>query len=42
MTESTTSRHIQISTIKDRSLFPNLRAALTVAALLAATIGARA
>jgi outer membrane protein assembly factor BamD len=42
MTESTTSRHIQIFTIKDRSLFPNLRAALTVAALLAATIGARA
>ena len=42
MTESTTSRHIQISTIKDRSLFSNLRAALTLAALLAATIGARA
>jgi outer membrane protein assembly factor BamD len=42
MTLSTTSRHVQISTIKDRSLFPNLRAALTVAALLAATIGARA
>jgi outer membrane protein assembly factor BamD len=42
MTESTTSRYIHISTIKDRSLFSNLRAALTVAALLAATIGARA
>ena len=40
MTKSTTSRHIRISTIKDRSLFSNLPAALTVAALLAATIGA--
>jgi outer membrane protein assembly factor BamD len=42
MTESTTPSSIQLSRIKARSLFPNLRAGLTLAALLAATIGARA
>ena len=42
MTRSTTSSSIQISCIQSRSFFPDVRAVLTVAALLAATIGARA
>jgi outer membrane protein assembly factor BamD len=42
MTESTTSRHIQISTIKARSLFPYVHAAFAVALLLTPTIAALA
>jgi outer membrane protein assembly factor BamD len=42
MTHCTTSSSIRVSCIKPRSLFPNLRAALALAALLAPTIAARA
>ena len=42
MTRSTTSSSIQLSCIQARSLFPDVRVALTVAALLAASIGVRA
>ena len=42
MTLSTTSSSIQLSSSKARSLFPYVHAAFAVAALLAATIGARA
>jgi outer membrane protein assembly factor BamD len=42
MTESSAPSNIQVSSIKARSLFPDVLAALAVAALLATTIGARA
>jgi len=42
MTKSITSSSIQISNIKARSLFPDVLVTLTAAALLAASIGARA